>query len=311
VRILIADDDAVSRRLLEGTLHRLSHDVVSVSNGRQAEDALVSADGPRLAILDWMMPDIDGLEVCRTVRDHAEHYVYVILLTAKNRHEDLVTGLAAQADDFLTKPVDAVELGARIQSGARVIDLQERLLAAQEALRREASHDRLTGLWNRGMILDHLDRELKKARRNSVPVSVLMADIDHFKAINDTYGHAVGDFVLRQTAERLRSVLRESDAVGRYGGEEFLHVLSACGVAAAAEAGERLRRAVQAQPIVIGEGKPLEVTVSVGLAASRPGFTDASAIISAADKALYLAKANGRNRVEVTSEPAPAMELPA
>jgi diguanylate cyclase (GGDEF)-like protein len=292
VRILIADDDAVSRRLLEGTLHRLSHDVVSVSNGRQAEDALVSADGPRLAILDWMMPDIDGLEVCRTVRDHAEHYVYVILLTAKNRHEDLVTGLAAQADDFLTKPVDAVELGARIQSGARVIDLQERLLAAQEALRREASHDRLTGLWNRGMILDHLDRELKKARRNSVPVSVLMADIDHFKAINDTLGHDAGDVVLRGLGELLRRRTRGTDMAFRVGGEEFFILVHDTDQRRCTEFAESLRRQVEASRLLPDR----RVTISVGVGGLEEGM-DVATWVKTCDERLYRAKEGGRNRV--------------
>jgi two-component system cell cycle response regulator len=296
MRILIADDDPVSRRLLEATLARLGHQVVSVADGTAATAALLSPDGPRLAVLDWMMPGADGLAVCRAVRHHQGPYVYIILLTSHNRREDLVAGLDAEADDFLTKPLDVVELRARLRSGERVIGLQEGLLEAQEALRRLAAHDDLTGLWNRRMILERLETELHRAERESTHVSVAMVDLDHFKAINDTYGHAAGDVVLRHAADRMRTILRDYDYLGRYGGEEFLMVVSRSEGATPTEVAERCRRAVAERPATIGDRR-VAVTVSVGVASTRVVGYDELALIQAADAAMYQAKVEGRNRV--------------
>lgn len=297
MRILIADDDPVSRRLLEGTLVRLGHEVVSVSDGQEALVSLLSPDGPRLAILDWMMPGADGLDVCRTLRRRSAPYVYVILLTARDRREDMVAGLDAEADDFLTKPFDKIELRARLRSGERVLGLQERLLKAQEALREQATHDHLTGLWNRGEILEELDRETARARREKRPLAVVMADIDHFKQINDTHGHQAGDAVLRQTAERMRSVMRNYDSIGRYGGEEFLFVLPGCDLAEARQVAERARALVNGAPHHVGD-LDLQISISLGVAWASDGSTEPTAIIKTADDALYRAKAKGRNRVE-------------
>lgn len=296
MRILIADDDPVSRRLLEATLGRLGHAVVSVADGMDAIAALLTPDGPRLAVLDWMMPGADGLAVCRAVRRRQAPYVYIILLTSHNRREDLVAGLDAEADDFLTKPLDIVELRSRLRSGERVIRLQEGLLEAQKALERLAAHDDLTGLWNRRMILDRLDKELHRASRESTQVGVAMIDLDHFKQINDTYGHAAGDSVLRQAADRMRIMLRDYDYLGRYGGEEFMMVVPSSETAALAGVAERCRRAVAEQPIMIGDRR-IAVTVSVGLASTTATGYDEVALLHAADAALYQAKGDGRNRV--------------
>ena len=296
MKILIADDDPVSRRLLEATLGRLGHEVVSVADGTQAMAALLSPDGPRLAVLDWMMPGADGLAVCRAVRQRQAPYVYIILLTSHNRREDLVAGLDAEADDFLTKPLDVVELRARLRSGERVIGLQEGLLGAQDALRRLAAYDDLTGLWNRRMILDRLEMELHRARRESTHVSVALVDLDHFKQINDTHGHAAGDAVLRHAADRMRTTLRDYDYLGRYGGEEFLIVVSNSEAGVVTEVAERCRRAVAEQPVTIGDRR-VPVTISVGVASTRAVGFDEAALMQSADAALYQAKAEGRNRV--------------
>jgi two-component system cell cycle response regulator len=297
VRILIADDDPVSRRLLEDTLGRLGHEVVAVSDGSEAVARLLSPDGPRLAILDWMMPGADGMAVCRAVRQRPAPYVYVILLTPRRRRrEDMVAGLDAEADDFLTKPINAVELRARLRSGERVLALQEGLLQAQEQLRVDATRDHLTGLWNRGTILEHLGRELSRARREARSVAVVIADVDHFKRVNDEHGRAAGDAVLRGAADRIKSVLRDYDFMGRYGGEEVLFVLPGCGAVTARQAAERVRAVVADQPLAIGDER-LAVTVSLGIAWTCTAREEATALIQAAGEALSRAKASGRNRV--------------
>ena len=298
VKILIADDDPVSRRVLEGTLTRLGHTVVTVSEGRSAIRELLAPHGPTLAILDWMMPEVDGLSVCREVRRRPEPYVYVILLTARDRREDMVAALDAGADDFLTQPLDTVELRARLRSGERVLDLQAHLLETQAALRHQATHDYLTGLWNRRMILEELAREVNRASHNSTSLAVAVADIDHFKVINDTHGHAAGDLVLQTTAKRIRGVLRDYDAVGRLGGEEFLLLLPGCDRAEGQEIADRARLAVASAPIDLPSGA-ITVTLSLGLACRKSDApVDASSLVETADRALYRAKANGRNRIE-------------
>ncbi|HYV96639.1 MAG TPA: diguanylate cyclase [Gemmatimonadaceae bacterium] len=297
MRILIADDDAVSRRLLEGTLTRLGHEVVSVTDGAAAAAALLAPDGPRLAILDWVMPEMDGLAVCQKVRAASSTYVYMILLSARDGPEDMVTGLDAGADDFLTKPFNGGELCARLRSGTRVLELQAGLLRAQEALRAESKRDDLTGLGNRRMILEQLGREINRARHERRPLAVALADLDRFKQINDTYGHAAGDAVLRETAAALRTQLREYDFIGRYGGEEFLVLLPGADARTGTSIAERLRGMVASEPVHWG-AESIAVSISIGLTWTGNAGFDADGLIQSADEALYRAKANGRNRVE-------------
>ena len=289
MKILIADDEPISRRLLQASLVKLGHEVVAVTDGVSAESALLAPDAPRLAILDWMMPGTDGLDVCRKLRTDAPEYVYVILLTAKQLQEERVAAYDAGVDDFLSKPLDILNLQSRLRVGERVLDLQSKL-------RYQATHDHLTGLWNRRMILDVLDRELNRASHEGQSMAVALVDIDYFKKINDTLGHGAGDEVLKAAAERMRASLRKYDAIGRYGGEEFLLVLPNCPTPDALDVVERARRAVGGTPIDAA-GSPLEVSISAGVAWATDR-TDAAAIIHAADEALYRAKQAGRNRVE-------------
>jgi diguanylate cyclase (GGDEF)-like protein len=296
MRILVADDTAISRRLLEGTLTRLGHEVITVEDGLQAIDALLAADGPRIAILDWMMPGADGLEVCREIRRRSDTYIYLILLTGRDGETDMVTGLDSGADDFLTKPFNSGELRARLRSGSRVLDLQNGLLEAQEALRALALRDHLTGLDNRRAILAQLDRELNRARHEKRPLAVALVDLDHFKQINDTRGHAEGDAVLKRAAGALKSQLRQYDFIGRYGGEEFLVVLPGCNLEMAMPIAERLRSIVPAEPSG-PEASQASVTVSIGVASTDVFGIKPDPLIAAADAALYRAKARGRNQV--------------
>jgi two-component system, cell cycle response regulator len=297
MRILIADDDPVSRRLLEATLCRAGHEVTSVTNGLEAIRVSGLPDSPRMAIIDWMMPGADGLAVCRAIRQRPGPYTYLMMITARDRQEDMIAGLAAQADDFLRKPFDPVELLARLQSGQRVLALQERLLESQAELHHQAMHDRLTGLPNRAMALDYLMRELERAKRGRQPLAAAMADIDHFKRINDTYGHPAGDAVLQEAATRMSAVRRPYDLIARYGGEEFLLLLPGCDLVSGVTVAERVHHAVAARPISINT-LSLRLTVSVGVSCTSDVGDDPAVLIEAADKALYRAKSLGRDRVE-------------
>lgn len=298
MKVLIADDDLVSRRLLQSMLQRLGYDVIVTSDGLEATEILLAADAPRLAILDWMMPGANGLDVCRVVREKAAAYVYVIMLTSRDRQEDLVAAFDAEVDDFITKPYQSAELHARLRSGQRVLDLQQRLLETQSQLQHQATHDPLTGLWNRGMANETLDRELRRIARHARPLAVILADIDHFKQVNDTHGHAAGDHVLREAAGRMRQVMRGHDAISRYGGEEFLVLLPETTHVEAMSVAERLREAFESPPVALGNGYTLSVTLSLGVAATSSAPTGLEPLIAAADAALYRAKAGGRNRVE-------------
>jgi diguanylate cyclase (GGDEF)-like protein len=300
MKILIADDDAVSRRLLEKTLERAGYEVTAVENGRQAVEYLVRHDTPRLALLDWMMPELDGTGVCREVRARREHgYVYMVLLTSKESKEDIVIGLKSGADDYLTKPFDAEELKARLRTGQRVLDLEDRLVEAREQMRFKATHDHLTTLWNRGVIMDLLNRELMRSSREQSSIALLLCDIDHFKNVNDEFGHLVGDQVLQEVAHRFLSSVRSYDCVGRYGGEEFLIVLINCEPRFAVMRAEEIRKSMAARPIQTSAG-PVKVTISGGLLLSRDwGARPLELLLSEVDTALYAAKSAGRNCIKI------------
>ncbi|MFN7918557.1 MAG: diguanylate cyclase [Bryobacteraceae bacterium] len=297
-RILIADDSVVSRRLLEAILRKWGYEVVAVSNGTEAWEILQTDESPRLAILDWMMPGLSGPEVCSLVRRNAgRHYTYIILLTSRHEKEDLIAGMESGADDYLVKPFDNNELKVRLGPGRRIIDLQAELLAAQEALREQATRDSLTRLWNRHAIFEFLSNEIARSYREAVPLGVMIADIDHFKAINDTYGHMVGDAVLREVAARMRAGIRSYDAAGRYGGEEFLLILPGCEGDTALMTAERMREALRQTPMHIPEISPLTVTASFGVTSLPKGrSTSPETLVRLADDALYQAKQQGRNR---------------
>ena len=308
MRILIADDDALSRRLLERTLVRVGYEVIAVANGRQAVESLSRPDAPRLVLLDWMMPELDGPGVCRETRKRPDHsYVYMILLTSRESKEDVVAGLESGADDYLVKPFNADELKARLRTGQRILHLEDRLVEAREQMRFKATHDHLTSLWNRGVIVDLLSRELSRSQRENLCTAIILGDIDHFKKVNDTHGHLVGDEVLREVARRLLLSVRSYDFVGRYGGEEFLIVLNNCRPDSAFGRAEEIRKCICTRPMQTGAG-PLEITMSSGLLLSTEwGHRPADHLLSEVDSALYAAKTEGRNRVKL-ARPSPRVE---
>jgi len=245
VRVLIADDEIVARRLLESSLRRWGYDVVVAQDGAEASRLLLSPDAPKLAVLDWLMPGIDGVQLCQDIRrTKPEPYTYILLVTAKTAQSDVILGLEAGADDYLSKPFNAAELKVRLRTGKRILYLQEQLIGAREALRDRATRDALTGLWNRAAILDILDNELSRTRREGASLGIAIADLDLFKRVNDEFGHPTGDNLLRKVAEAMQATTRNYDSVGRYGGEEFLIVLPGCDGLNAASHAERLRAAV-------------------------------------------------------------------
>jgi diguanylate cyclase (GGDEF)-like protein len=296
IRVLVAEDDPVSRHRLHAALSRWGYDVTSVVDGHEALREIGRPDAPSLAILDWSMPKIDGLQVCRALRETVGgQYVYIILLTSHDRDDDVIEGFDAGADDYITKPFDTRQLKARVSSGARIVQLQRQLIAAREQLREKAMHDPLTGLLTRGAFFEICDGEIARAVRTGQSLALMMADLDHFKSINDRFGHLAGDDVLRETARRLTATFRRGDAVGRFGGEEFVGLAVGCLVEDALGLAERFRQNVSREPFQTSAG-PIQVTTSVGIAVI-PNVETSWTLLKAADEALYKAKAGGRNRV--------------
>ena len=299
LKVLVVDDSPIYRKLVEQSLSQEHCKVLMAKNGRQALD-LFARHRPALVITDWTMPDISGLELCRRIRAEVQtFYAYVILLTGNTDKEEVIEGLAAGADDYLTKPFHPGELHARVKVGRRIADLHQQLQAKNRELEEMALTDPLTGLPNRRAIDAWATHEVNAAARHDFPVWVAMADLDHFKRINDTHGHDAGDIVLKCFAQVLKSNTRRSNICGRLGGEEFLvvitHVEERDNVAIAIE---RIRKQFETQTFTVA-GHTFGATASFGIAGFRgttpPKFSD---LVARADAAMYSAKHKGRNRVE-------------
>ena len=305
MKVLVADDDPISRALLSHRLAASGFDCQQAADGAAAWRLAQAPDSPRLILLDWMMPGMDGVEVCRKIRTaKLEPYAYIVLVTGRDDPQDVLDGLSAGADDYIRKPFDFAEVEMRLRAGKRVLDLQSRLIAAREELRREANTDPLTGLLNRRAMMGRLGPEADRARRKGNPIAAIMVDVDHFKRVNDQHGHAAGDKVLKAVAHRLAGGVRPYDLLARFGGEEFLAFVSSASPADTLLIAERLRQTVCSTPVPLSDGHSISVSCSLGLAHShgQDDILDATRLIGRADAALYRAKAQGRNRVEVAGD---------
>lgn len=298
MKILIADDNPLDLSILKLTLEKWGYDVLTATDGREALSKLSGDDPPTLAILDWMMPELTGPEVCAELRfQKTNKYMYILILSSRTEKSDVISGMQSGADDYLDKPVDVHELQVRLRAGRRIIELQEELIAAREELRVQATMDSLTGINNRANIMNIASRELSRATRTENPMGLVMTDVDKFKSINDNYGHPAGDAVLKQVADRVNGCLREYDSLGRFGGEEFLIVFTEIEAENIVAAAERIRKAIADMPMQIPNSE-ITVTMSFGTVNFIPGDdADLEALIARADAALYEAKNGGRNRV--------------
>ena len=310
-RILVVDDHEDNVELLRARLEARGYEVEAAMDGQEALDK-VHASPPDLILLDVMMPRIDGIEVTRQLKgDSSLPFIPIIMQTALETTEDKVEGLDAGADDYITKPINFAELEARVKSLLRIKALQEELTRANEALLKASQTDGLTGLDNRRHIEERLTEMFSHAARLNEPLACVMCDVDHFKSVNDTYGHQAGDAVLQQVAEVLRSSAREIDRVGRYGGEEFIVLLPSANLADATAFAERVRHEVEEREFTYADGS-LRRTLSAGVAAwPHTDIRHQEALVKAADDALYAAKANGRNRVEAYDDAQAASAVPA
>ncbi len=295
MKILVAEDSRYYQRILQDTLSNWGYTVVLAKNGVQALERLKEKDGPKLAIIDWMMPEMNGLELCKKVRETLDNsYIYLIFLTANSNKEDMIKGLEAGADDYITKPFNELELKFRLKNGERILNLENRIMQL-------ALTDPLTGLLNRRAFVDRLVSEIARYKRLGQPLSLIMVDLDNFKKCNDIYGHLVGDEVLKHVAKCFSQFLRKYDFIGRYGGEEFVICTPGVDASVAYTIAERLRKSMKHVNIQQEEGEPLQlyITASFGICEFSDKIKDVYDLIKEADEALYQAKANGKDQVVI------------
>ncbi len=309
MQVLIAEDDPISRKILAHFLGNEGFEVLSVSNGREAWEVIKKGD-VRLVISDWVMPELDGIELCKRLREaDLSKYVYIIMVTAKNRTDDLIKGLEAGADDFIFKPINKAELLVKIKVGRRILELEnelfdknQQLSRANELLTKMSLTDSLMEIGNRRSFHQYMEKVHATYSRYGTPYCIAMADIDNFKSFNDTYGHREGDKVLKLVAQSIKKTVRISDEVFRYGGEEIAIIFSNQKVEGGYRAAERVRRKIESLGIVHEDNRPFGiVTISIGVACSdlvrreRSRWED---VLKQADIAVYRAKRNGKNQVQ-------------
>jgi len=296
MKVLIAEDDMTSRLILDSILKKWEFTPVLACNGKEAWDVMQSEDAPRLVILDWQMPEMSGIEVCKKIRENdTSDPPYLIVLTSRDEKKDIVKALDAGANDFISKPYNNEELRARINVGKRMVELQSALGDAYKALQHEAMHDPLTNIYNRRAVMELLEKEIARAKREKTALCVGMCDIDFFKKVNDTYGHQVGDVALITFTQFIINQLRSNDYLGRYGGEEFLIVAPGAKAPNHETMFERICKHIRENKIPTEKGD-IPITVSIGVA-PYTGVENSDMLLAAADAALYDAKEAGRDRV--------------
>lgn len=318
MRVLVVDDDATMRAMISGLLANGGHEVFVASDGQQAFEMALDLR-PQIMVVDWVMPEMDGIELTRALRQtKIGRGIYILILTGLEDEEKLVEAFESGVDDFMTKPLKPRVLGARLRAGQRVIRLQQEIERDREEIRRFAAElavtnrrlqevaltDSLTGFPNRRYAMERFQQEWGAASRSKRPLSCMVVDVDAFKTVNDTYGHDVGDAVLRQIAAALKAGLRTQDVVCRIGGDEFLVICPDTPLEAAVACAERVRRSVEAQAVTAG-GLHFRGSISVGVAVRDPAMSDVDALIKVADKGAYLAKQRGRNCVATVQNAAP------
>jgi two-component system cell cycle response regulator len=301
LKILVADDSAVYRKLAEQTLPHDQYSILFAKTGASAIE-LFEQHRPALVITDWVMPDLTGIEVCRKIRASArDSYTYIIIVTSVSEKENVVEGLEAGADDYLTKPFHPKELLARVGVGRRLVDLHQQIESQNRLLKELALTDALTGLPNRRAVEDWAKGQLSAAVRHGFSFSVVIADLDNFKFVNDTYGHDAGDTVLKEFAGILKRSVRSSDMCGRIGGEEFILIFTHADECDVGIVVERVLHQLRAHEFSFGT-KTVQVTASFGIAGFQgQGMPEFAKLVNQADAALYVAKRGGRNRIEVSS----------
>jgi two-component system, cell cycle response regulator len=296
--VLVVDDSPVARKTVEHALPAEDYVVLPAKTGREALE-IFAKDRPRLVITDWLMPDLSGPELCRHIRSNfQDSFTYIILLTSNSNKSNVVEGLQSGADEYLTKPFDAAELRARIEVGRRIIGLHQEIEAKNRLLEQLALTDSLTGLPNRRAIEQWAIRELSGAQRHRFRFWVIVADLDQFKSVNDSYGHDAGDAVLKRFAEVLQTNSRCCDICGRIGGDEFLMIITHGAREGVQLAVERIREQLEQEAFRFA-GRAVKVTASFGVAGYELGEkTQFETLVVRADAALYAAKRQGRNRIE-------------
>jgi two-component system cell cycle response regulator len=302
MKILIAEDDSTSRITLLAIVSEWGYEPIPAADGAQVLSLMQADDAPRLLLLDWKIPEVNGLDLCKKIREEdSSNPPYIILLTRRSDTEDVVTGLKAGANDYMSKPFDNAELKARLEVGKRMLGLHDELNRAKEAMAFQANFDELTELMNRRAVMKAMVNEIERSKRNAQPLYICMCDIDYFKKINDTHGHLAGDAVLKEIAQRFKNSLRPYDLCGRYGGEEFLIILNSK-EHDVHNLFERIRQAVANEPFIYEE-TALDITISCGVTRYNPPTDERNTtqILIDADTALYEAKNNGRNRTVYTS----------
>jgi two-component system cell cycle response regulator len=314
MKVLVAESNAESGQSLQESLDGWGYQVALAEDPAETLAAFRREVPPAIVILGALGDHTKTKQICREMREFGDKpYVYILLLAAKGESEQIQEALEAGADDYLTAPYDQLELKARLRAGKRILDLREELRRAQATIGYQAYHDPLTGLWNRGAIIDALQRELARVRREKAPVGLLMVSIDGLKEINDKYGHMAGDAAIRATARELRASLRPYDALGRYGGEAFVMIVTGCDSRSALKQAERFYGVLKGTTVdisqwgkfVSGKEAALPVLYSLGVV-SGTGEHDSETLLRTLESAVRAARSAGGNRIEAVNPPPPS-----